>query len=161
MKSSKEKYMKENKNADKPSFVYRDGMTADTEYVEWLSDVKKRFRQSQIKASIRVNTTMLEFYWSIGRDLVALRAEERWGAGVVKQFALDMQQAFPDMSGFSLTNVKYMKRWYLFYNERDAKSQQVADHLGTEKKSQQLADQLEMPGIFGSSTLVSSCHYNF
>ena len=74
MKSSKEKYMKENKNADKPSFVYRDGMTADKEYVEWLSDVKKRFRQSQIKASIRVNTAMLEFYWSIGRDLVALRA---------------------------------------------------------------------------------------
>ena len=149
MESSKEKYMKENKNADKPSFVYRDGMTADTEYVEWLSDVKKRLRQSQIKASIRVNTTMLEFYWSIGRDLVALRAEERWGAGVVKQFALDMQQAFPDMSGFSLTNVKYMKRWYLFYNERDAKSQQVADHLGKEKKSQQSADQLEMPDIFG------------
>lgn len=149
MESSKKMYMKENKNAEKPSFVYRDGMTADKEYVEWLSDVKKRFRQSQIKASIRVNTTMLEFYWSIGRDLVALRAEERWGAGVVKQFALDMQQAFPDMSGFSLTNVKYMKRWYLFYNERDAKSQQVADHLGTEKKSQQPADQLEMPGIFG------------
>lgn len=43
MESSKEKYMKENKNADKPSFVYRDGMTADTEYVEWLSDVKKTF----------------------------------------------------------------------------------------------------------------------
>ena len=24
-----------------PAFVYRDGMTADKEYVEWLSDVKK------------------------------------------------------------------------------------------------------------------------
>lgn len=153
-----------------PSFVSRDGMLADKEYVEWLTDVKDRFRQSQIKASVRVNTSMLEFYWSIGRDLVRLRAEERWGAGVVKQFALDMQQAFPDMSGFSLTNVKYMKRWYLFYNERDAKSQrpvdqisqqvgdllfrelksqQVADHLGKEEKSQQPADQLEMPGIFG------------
>jgi len=157
MESNKEKYMKESKNAEKPLFVHRDGMTADKEYVEWLSDVKKRFRQSQVKASIRVNTAMLEFYWSIGRDLVALRAEERWGAGVVKQFALDMQQAFPDMSGFSLTNVKYMKRWYLFYNERDAKSQrpvdqisqQVADLLGKEEKSQQPADQLEMPGIFG------------
>lgn len=79
---------------------------------------------------------MLEFYWSIGRDLVALRAEERWGAGVVKQFALDMQQAFPDITGFSLTNVKYMKRWYLFYNERDAKSQRPVDQLG-------------MPEIFG------------
>ena len=39
MESSKEKYMKENKNADEPSFVYRDGMTADKEYVEWLSDL--------------------------------------------------------------------------------------------------------------------------
>ena len=52
---------------DKPTFVYRDGMLADMEYVEWLSNVKARFRQSQIKASIRVNTAMLEFYWSIGR----------------------------------------------------------------------------------------------
>ena len=154
---NRDRTMKENINIEKPSFVYRDGMTADKEYVEWLSDVKIRFRQSQTKAAIRVNTAMLEFYWSIGRDLVALRAEERWGAGVVKQFALDMQQAFPDMSGFSLTNVKYMKRWYLFYNERDAKSQrpvdqisqQVADHLGKEGKSQQPADQFEMPDIFG------------
>ena len=116
MESNKDRAMKESKNTEMPSFVYRDGMTADKEYVEWLSDVKTRFRQCQIKASIRVNTTMLELYWSIGRDLVALRAEERWGAGVVKQFALDMRQAFPDITGFSLTNVKYMKRWYLFYN---------------------------------------------
>ncbi|MBQ0015678.1 MAG: hypothetical protein KBT04_01680 [Bacteroidales bacterium] len=121
--------MKESKNAEKPSFVYRDGMTADKEYVEWLADVKARFRQSQITASVRVNTTMLEFYWSIGKDLVTLRAEERWGAGVVKHFALDMQQSFPDITGFSLTNVKYMKRWYLFYNECDAKGQRLVDQI--------------------------------
>ena len=119
--------MEDIKNMEKPSFVYRDGMTANKEYVEWLSEVKTRFRQSQIKASIRVNTSMLEFYWSIGRDLVALRAEECWGAGVVKQFALDMRQAFPDAKGFSLSNVKYMKQWYSFYSEHFTKSQQ---HVG-------------------------------
>lgn len=172
MESNKEKYMKESKNAEKPSFVYRDGMTADKEYVEWLSDVKKRFCQSQMKATIRANTTMLEFYWSIGMDLVALRAEERWGAGVVKQFALDMQQAFPDMSGFSLTNVKYMKRWYLFYNERGEKSQravdqishQVGDLLQKGEKGQRPVDQLGMPEIFGQVPwgqhidIVSNCN---
>lgn len=46
--------MEENKNiankAEIPSFVYRDGMLADMEYVEWLSNVKARFRQSQIKS---------------------------------------------------------------------------------------------------------------
>ena len=95
-----DKNNKENSNC-RPSFVYRDGVLADKGYVEWLSEVKDRFSQSQVKAAIRVNTFMLEFYWSIGRDLAALRAEERWGTGIVKQFALDMRQAFPDQTGFS------------------------------------------------------------
>ena len=141
--------MKENKNTEMPSFVYRNGMTADKEYVEWLSDVKTRFRQCQIKASIRVNTTMLELYWSIGRDLVALRAEERWGAGVVKQFALDMRQAFPDITGFSLSNIKYMKQWYLFYFQQSIKSQQTVGQLDLTEKSQQVVDQLGMPEVLG------------
>jgi len=153
--------MKQKDDIMEPTFVVRDGMLADKEYVEWLADVKTRFRQSQIKASIRVNTDMLEFYWSIGRDLVALRAEKRWGAGVVKQFALDMRQAFPNETGFSDTNVKYMKRWYSFYFERvtkshqlgdqleDEKSQQVADQIESTEKGQQVADQLEMPEVFG------------
>ena len=132
-----------------PSFVYRDGMTADKDYIEWLSDVKTRFRQCQIKASIRVNTTMLEFYWSIGRDLVALRAEERWGAGVVKQFALDMRQAFPDATGFSHTNVKYMKQWYTFYFEQFTKSHQVGGQFKKEEKGQRFVGQLEMPEALG------------
>ena len=144
MKSNKDRAMKEIKNIEMPSFVYRDGMTADNDYIEWLSDVKTRFRQCQIKASIRVNTTMLEFYWSIGRDLVALRAEERWGAGVVKQFALDMRQAFPDATGFSHTNVKYMKQWYSFYFEQFAKSHQVGGQLTATGKSQQVVGQLEL-----------------
>ena len=163
---------------DKPTFVSRDMMSADEGYVQWMADIKQRFRQSQVKAAVRVNTAMLEFYWSVGRDLVALRAEERWGAGVVKQFALDMRQAFPDETGFSDTNVKYMKRWYLFYYELvikgqrpvdqighqagDEKGQQVADQLEAVEKNQQTvgqiedrekcqqaADQLEMPEIFG------------
>ena len=163
---------------DKPTFVSRDMMSADEGYVQWMADIKQRFRQSQVKAAVRVNTAMLEFYWSVGRDLVVLRAEERWGAGVVKQFALDMRQSFPDETGFSDTNVKYMKRWYLFYYERvikgqrsvgqighqagDEKGQQVADQLEAVEKNQQTvgqiedrekcqqaADQLEMPEIFG------------
>lgn len=160
----------------KPTFVYRDGMLSDARYVEWLSDVKTRFRQSQIKASIRVNTSMLEFYWSIGRDLVALRAEERWGAGVVKQFALDMRQAFPGITGFSDTNIKYIKQWYSFYYERIIKSQQPVGQLDNEKgqqvvgqmkteKGRQVVDLLEMPGLFGKVpwgqhiSIISKCQF--
>ena len=163
---------------EKPTFTFREKMTADEGYVQWMADIKQRFRQSQVKASIRINTAMLEFYWSVGRDLVMLRAEERWGAGVVKQFALDMRQAFPGETGFSYSNVKYMKQWYSYYYERvtksqlpiglighqagDEKGQQLAGQIEALKKSQQPAgqiegvekshqpnDQLEMPEIFG------------
>ena len=132
-----------------PLFVYSDGIIADQSYLEWLSEVKQRFKNSQIKAAIRVNTEMLSFYWSIGRDLVALKAEQRWGAGVVKQFALDMRNTFPEETGFSYTNVKYMKRWYLFYFQKLTKGHQVGDLLQTDGKSHQVGSFLEMPDIFG------------
>ena len=155
---------------DKPTFTFRDGMTSDEGYIQWIADIKQRFRQSQIKAAVRVNTAMLEFYWSVGRDLVTLRAEERWGAGVVKQFALDMRQAFPDETGFSHSNVKYMKQWYSYYYERVTKGQrlvgqishqaggqfevlkkgqQVVDQIEGLEKSHQVGGELEMPEIFG------------
>lgn len=145
---------------DTPSFIYRDGMNADQNYLQWISEVKSRFRSAQAKAAVRVNTAMLEFYWSIGRDLVALKAEEKWGAGVVKQFSLDMRQAFPDETGFSLSNVKYMKRWYAFYFNALEKSQQAVDLLDDvenhhaddfllKEKSQHVVDQIDFPEDFG------------
>ena len=45
-----------------PEFVKRDGIIADADYIQWLADVKKRFRESQARANVKVNTEMLEFY---------------------------------------------------------------------------------------------------
>ena len=78
------------KMSDKPTFTFRDGMTADEGYVQWIADIKQRFRQSQIKAAVRVNTAMLEFYWSMGRDIIEMRAESKWGSGFFDQLSLDM-----------------------------------------------------------------------
>ena len=136
----------------KPTFISRDMMTADDGYVQWMADIKQRFRQSQLKAAVRVNTAMLEFYWSMGRDIVELRAESKWGSGFFDQLSLDLKSAFPNEIGFSVTNLKYMKRWYAFYNERVAIRQRVVDEIGHQvgdelqvvEKSQQLADELSM-----------------
>jgi predicted nuclease of restriction endonuclease-like (RecB) superfamily len=115
---------------DKPIFISRDIMTADEGYVQWMADIKQRFRQSQLKAAVRVNTAMLEFYWSMGRDIVELRAESKWGNGFFNQLSLDLRTAFPNETGFSVTNLKYMKRWYAFYNERVTIRHQAGDEIG-------------------------------
>ena len=49
MKSNKDGAMKENPNTEMTSFVYRAGRTADKEYVEWLSDLKRRYKQNQLR----------------------------------------------------------------------------------------------------------------
>lgn len=120
----------------KPTFVHRDGMQTDMEYVMWLTELKARYRQSQAKAAAKVNTVLLEFYWSLGCDIVQRKAESKWGNGFFNQLSLDMRAMFPDEKGFSVTNLKYMKRWYLFYYERFAIRQQAADEF-------------RMPELFG------------
>ena len=102
-------------------------MTTDEGYVQWMADIKQRFRQSQVTAAVRVNTAMLEFYWSLGRDIVELRAESKRGNGFFNQLSLDMKTAFPSETGFSVTNLKYMKRWYAFYSERVTNRHQAGD----------------------------------
>ena len=115
---------------EKPTFIFREEMTTDEGYVQWMADIKQRFRQSQVTAAVRVNTAMLEFYWSLGRDIVELRAESKWGNGFFNQLSLDMKTAFPSETGFSVTNLKYMKRWYAFYSERVTIRHQAGDEFG-------------------------------
>ena len=107
--------MKKSEDLNRPTFVNRDGMLADKEYVEWLADLKRRYRQSQLRAAVRANSEVLEYYWSLGRDIVAKKAESKWGSGFFNQLSLDMRAMFPGEKGFSSANLRYMKRWYEFY----------------------------------------------
>lgn len=84
----------------------------NSEYYEWIGELKKRYTQSQIKAAVKVNSEKLLWNWQLGRDLVWRKAEERWGNGVVEQVSLDLQNAFPNEKGFGVVNIWYMKRWY-------------------------------------------------
>lgn len=120
----------------KPEFVKRDGIIADGKYVEWLGELKQRYQRSQIKAAVRVNHSMLEFYWSLGRDIVALKAESQWGTGVLQQLSLDLKKMFPNETGFSYRNIRYMRQWYSFYNEYLIKMQQVAAEMPQTKMQQ-------------------------
>lgn len=131
----------------KPEFVSRDGMIASAEYVEWLSTLKQRYRQSQIKAVVRINQSMLEFYWSLGRDIVAIKAESKWGTGVLQQLSADLQQMFPNEKGFSYRNIRYIKQWYLFYYEEFTKWHQAGAKLPNSKMHQLGAKLLQQPAV--------------
>lgn len=101
---------------NKPRIVSVKDFRIDADYAAWLSEIKRRYISAQIKASIKVNIEKLRFNWSVGRDLVIRKAEERWGSGVVEQLSLDLKEAFPQEKGFGTTNLWSMKKWYLLFS---------------------------------------------
>ena len=83
-------------------------MIKDNEYKKWLEELSKLYKSSQIKAAISVNKEMLIFYWTLGKDIVKLKAESKWGSGFYENLSLDLQKIIPNTKGFSVTNLKYM-----------------------------------------------------
>lgn len=119
----------ENKDMEQPRVVSSHDIHIDTDYADWIAEVKHRYRSAQVKAAVRVNAEKLLFNWQLGRDLVQKKAEERWGAGVVEQVSLDLQSEFPESTNFSARNLWYMKQWYLFYTEQSGKLKQAVSEL--------------------------------
>lgn len=89
----------------------------DKEYLQWVKDLGSRYRRSQIKAAVRVNEEMLRFYWELGRDIVEMHVEERWGDNVIKTLSVDLQRENPDAHCFSRTNLYYIRGFYLLYSQ--------------------------------------------
>ena len=101
---------------NKRGLVTSQDVSLDKEYIEWIHELKARFRNSQIKAAVKVNSEQLLFNWQLGRDLVVRKTEEKWGTGIVNQVSLDLQAEFPEAKGFSARNLWFMKQWYGFYS---------------------------------------------
>lgn len=96
------------------------------DYRRWLGELKNRFRQVQLKAAVAVNTALLQFYWDLGSDIVAQQAQADWGSGFLGQLSADLMREFPEMKGFSLRNLKYIRQWRLFWAPAAIGQQPVA-----------------------------------
>jgi predicted nuclease of restriction endonuclease-like (RecB) superfamily len=111
----------------------------NTEYKQFILDIKSKIQSSQIKASIKVNVELLKLYWDISAMIVEKQKKSSWGDGFIKDISRDLKVEFPSMKGFSVTNIKYMRSWYLFWFE---KSPQLVDKLDKNIKSPQLVAQI-------------------
>ena len=154
------------KNDTKPAFVKRDAIVSGKEYAHLLGELKDRFRRSQIKAAVRVNSAMLEYYWEMGRDISRLYANAKYGSAFFDCLSLDLKAEFPGQTGFSSANIRYAKRWYEFYNQDNENLQRVVEDFKTDhspnlhqlgddfsssdfSNRQRLVDDSEMPIDFG------------
>ncbi|MDD2994990.1 MAG: PDDEXK nuclease domain-containing protein [Paludibacter sp.] len=117
----------------------------DKTYKDWLIELKRTIRSTQIKASLAVNATIIQFYWDLGKMIS--EKQTAWGTGFLEQLSKDLKAEFPDMQGLSFRNLKYCRQFYQFY--ASSIGQQVVAQLENhtkagEEKVQQAVAQLEI-----------------
>lgn len=78
-------------------------------YERFLDELKERIRLAQVRAALSVNRELVLLYWQIGREISTRMTEQGWGTKVVDRLARDLRSAFPEMKGFSLRNLRYMR----------------------------------------------------
>ncbi|MEY2848382.1 MAG: hypothetical protein RI885_1047 [Actinomycetota bacterium] len=98
-------------------------------YGSILAELKQRVRNAQFQAQRRVNTELIQLYWSIGRTILDQQAIEGWGSGVVGRLAADLRAEFPAIKGFSRSNLMYMRAFAEAWPSPDAIVQQPVGQL--------------------------------
>ena len=107
--------------------------TNNPEYKSWIYELKEKIQSSRIKAAIQVNSALIEMYWELGKEIAERGFENTYGSGFFKQLSNDLKQEFPEIKGLSESNLKYSKRFYLFYNQWVEIRHQVGDEFKSEE----------------------------
>lgn len=94
-------------------------INTDSDYNLWISQLVERYRNCQIRATVKANEELLRFYWSTGEDIVKKKAESRWGESVINSISQDLTSELPGIKGLSPTNLGYAKRFYSLYSQLD------------------------------------------
>jgi predicted nuclease of restriction endonuclease-like (RecB) superfamily len=95
-------------------------------YASLLAELKERIRTARLKAAVAVNEELILLYWSIGRDILDRQTAAGWGARVIDRLAADLRRDFPEMTGLSSRNLKYMRAFAEAFPGREIVQQVVA-----------------------------------
>lgn len=95
-------------------------------YPDLLATLKARIREARLRAAVSVNRELILLYWEIGRDILLRQSEEGWGTAVIDRLARDLRRDFPEMTGLSPRNLKYMRAFAEVWPDQAIVQQLVA-----------------------------------
>ena len=125
-------------------------VSAKADYLQWIGELKKRFKAMQCKAAVAVNSALIEFYWNLGKDIRERFVESAgYGTNFFKRLSCDLADEFNGARGFSVRNLKYCLDFYDLYGASEILQQVVAKSKrrtgGRENLQQLVADLVVIP----------------
>lgn len=77
-------------------------------YFQALEKIKTQIKDAQYRAILGVNREQIFLFWNIGRVIIENR---NYGNGFVENLARDIKLDFPEAKGYSVRNLRYMRKF--------------------------------------------------
>lgn len=90
-------------------------LTKDPQYISLLQEFKAQIQQTQLKAVFTVNAELIALHWRLGKLILHRQSQTEWGSKVIDQLAEDLKKAYPEAKGYSVRNLKYMRKFAEIY----------------------------------------------
>ena len=85
-------------------------------YFQALENIKSRIHSSQYKAVLGMNREQIGLYWNIGKVIIE---NSKYGSRFVENLARDIKLEFPKAKGYSIRNLKYMRKFAAFVPDEE------------------------------------------
>jgi predicted nuclease of restriction endonuclease-like (RecB) superfamily len=81
----------------------------NSDYKNWTASISHKIELAQIRTALKVNAELLTLYWEIGNSIIEKQKLNKWGSKIIDFLSIDLAKKFPEMKGFSVRNLKYMR----------------------------------------------------
>ncbi|MGI4870246.1 MAG: DUF1016 N-terminal domain-containing protein [Janthinobacterium lividum] len=96
------------------------------DYPQFLAQLKTQIRAAQVRAALAVNAELVSLYWRIGHEILQRQSQAGWGARIIDQLSADLRHEFPESTGYSVRNIKYMRAFAAAWPDEQFVQQVVA-----------------------------------
>ena len=95
----------------------------NNDYIKIVENIKGEIREAQYKATLHVNQELIMLYYHIGQ---VVNEHKTWGSKFIENLAADIHMSFPNVTGYSARNLKYMAKLAATYPDEKFVQQAVA-----------------------------------
>ena len=88
-----------------------------------INNIKNEINTTRFKVAIEANRNLINMYYRLGK---ILDDNFEYGNKFIEEVSRELKLEFPNMNGFSVRNLKYMKKFYLEYKDDEVVQQVVA-----------------------------------
>lgn len=95
----------------------------ENNFKEIINLIKEDIKTTQVRTSIEINKNLILLYFRLGKILCD---NFEYGNKFIDEVSKELKMTYPGTTGYSVRNLKYMKKFYLEYKDDEVMQQLVA-----------------------------------